>query len=106
MSKGNKLFKIGSIVEVKCPVLNLNGPIKVVVLDVIEACTFGPEATNYVYIFYDGYNVFEMSNTEYLEYSYDPELDVETSDVWYDELMYAGTLLTDVKMDEYKELLK
>ena len=106
MSKGNKLFKIGSIVEVKCPVLNLNGPIKVVVLDVIEACTFGPEATNYVYIFYDGYNVFEMSNTEYLEYSYDPETDVETSDVWYDELMYAGTLLTDVKMEEYKELLK
>lgn len=106
MSKGNKLFKIGSIVEVECPVLNLNGPIKVVVLDVIEAYTFGPEATNYVYIFYDGYNVFEMSNTEYLEYSYDPETDVETSDVWYDELMYAGTLLTDVKMDEYKELLK
>ena len=106
MSKGNKLFKIGSIVEVECPVLNLNGPIKVVVLDVIEACTFGPEATNYVYIFYDGYNVFEMSNTEYLEYSYDPETDVETSDVWYDELMYAGTLLTDVRMDEYKELLK
>lgn len=106
MSKGNKLFKIGSIVEVECPVLNLNGPIKVVVLDVIEAYTFGPEATNYVYIFYDGYNVFEMSNTEYLEYSYDPELGIETSDVWYDELMYAGTLLTDVKMDEYKELLK
>ena len=106
MSKGNKLFKIGSIVEVECPVLNLNGPIKVVVLDVIEACTFGPEATNYVYIFYDGYNVFEMSNTEYLEYSYDPETDVETSDVWYDELMYAGTLLTDVRMDEYKKLLK
>ena len=106
MSKGNKLFKIGSIVEVECPVLNLNGPIKVVVLDVIEACTFGPEATNYVYIFYDGYNVFEMSNIEYLEYSYDPELGIETSDVWYDELMYAGTLLTDVKMDEYKELLK
>ena len=106
MSKGNKLFKIGSIVEVECPVLNLNGPIKVVVLDVIEAYTFGPEATNYVYIFYDGYNVFEMSNTEYLEYSYDPETDVETSDVWYDELMYAGTLLTDVRMDEYKKLLK
>ena len=106
MSKGNKLFKIGSIVEIECPVLNLNGPIKVVVLDVIEAYTFGPEATNYVYIFYDGYNVFEMSNTEYLEYSYDPETNVETSDVWYDELMYAGTLLTDVKMDEYKELLK
>lgn len=106
MSKGNKLFKIGSIVEVECPVLNLNGPIKVVVLDVIEACTFGPEATNYVYIFYDGYNVFEMSNIEYLEYSYDPETDVETSDVWYDELVYEGTILTDVKMDEYKELLK
>ena len=106
MSKGNKLFKIGSIVEVECPVLNLNGPIKVVVLDVIEAYTFGPEATNYVYIFYDGYNVFEMSNTEYLEYSYDPETDVETSDVWYDELMYAGTILTDVRMDEYKKLLK
>ena len=106
MSKGNKLFKIGSIVEVECPVLNLNGPIKVVVLDVIEACTFGPEATNYVYIFYDGYNVFEMSNTEYLEYSYDPETDVETSDVWYDELIYEGTILTDVKMDEYKGLLK
>ena len=106
MSKGNKLFKIGSIVEVECPVLNLNDPIKVVVLDVIEACTFGPEATNYVYIFYDGYNVFEMSNTEYLEYSYDPETDVETSDVWYDELMYAGTILTDVRMDEYKKLLK
>lgn len=106
MSKGNKLFKIGSIVEVECPVLNLNGPIKVVVLDVIEAYTFGPEATNYVYIFYDGYNVFEMSNTEYLEYSYDPEKGVETSDVWYDELMYAGTLLTDVEMEEYKELLK
>ena len=106
MSKGNKLFKIGSIVEVECPVLNLNGPIKVVVLDVIEAYTFGPEATNYVYIFYDGYNVFEMSNIEYLEHSYDPETDTETDSVWYDELMYAGTLLTDVKMDEYKELLK
>ena len=106
MSKGNELFKIGSIVEVECPVLNLNGPIKVVVLDVIEACTFSPEATNYIYIFYDGYNVFEMSNIEYLEYSYDPEIDVETSEVWYDELMYAGTILTDVKMDEYKELLK
>ena len=106
MRKSNKLFKIGSIVEVECPVLNLNGPIKVVVLDVIEACTFGPEATNYVYIFYDGYNVFEMSNIEYLEYSYDPETDVETSDVWYDELVYEGTILTDVKMDEYKELLK
>ena len=106
MSKGNELFKIGSIVEVECPVLNLNGPIKVVVLDVIEACTFGPEATNYVYIFYDGYNVFEMSNIEYLEYSYDPETDVETSDVWYDELVYEGTLLTDVEMEEYKELLK
>ena len=106
MSKGNKLFKIGSIVEVECPVLNLNGPIKVVVLDVIEACTFGPEATNYVYIFYDGYNVFEMSNIEYLEYSYDPETDVETSEVWYDELVYEGTILTDVEMEEYKELLK
>ena len=47
-----------------------------------------------------------MSNTEYLEYSYDPELDVETSDVWYDELVYEGTLLTDVEMEEYKELLK
>ena len=65
-----------------------------------------PEATNYVYIFYDGYNVFKMSNTEYLEYSYDPELDVETNDVWYDELVYEGTLLTDVEMEEYKELLK
>ena len=106
MSKGNKLFKIGSIVEVECPVLNLNGPIKVVVLDVIEAYTFGPEATNYVYIFYDGYNVFEMSNIEYLEYSYDPETDVETSDVWYDELVYEGTILTDIEMKEYKELLK
>ena len=106
MRKSNELFKIGSIVEVECPVLNLNGPIKVVVLDVIEACTFGPEATNYVYIFYDGYNVFEMSNIEYLEYSYDPETDVETSDVWYDELVYEGTLLTDVEMKEYKELLK
>ena len=106
MSKGNKLFKIGSIVEVECPVLNLNGPIKVVVLDVIEACTFGPEATNYVYIFYDGYNVFEMSNIEYLEYSYDPETDVETSDIWYDELVYEGTILTNVEMEEYKELLK
>ena len=106
MSKGNKLFKIGSIVEVECPVLNFNGPIKVVVLDVIEAYTFSYPATNYIYILYDGYHVFKMSNTEYLEYSYDPELDIETSDVWYDELMYAGTLLTDVKMDEYKELLK
>ena len=106
MSKGNKLFKIGSIVEVECPVLNLNGPIKAVVLDVIEAYTFGPEATNYVYIFYDGYNVFEMSNIEYLEYSYDPETDVETSDVWYDELVYEGTILTDIEMKEYKELLK
>ena len=107
MSKGNKFFKIGSIVEVECPVLNLNGPIKVVVLDVvIEAHTFDPEATNYVYIFYDGYNIFKMSNTEYLEYSYDPELYVEISDVWYDELVYEGTLLTDVEMEEYKELLK
>ena len=106
MRKSNELFKIGSIAEVECPVLNLNGPIKVVVLDVIEAYTFDPEATNYVYIFYDGYNVFKMSNTEYLEYSYDPEIDVETSDVWYDELVYEGTLLTNVEMKEYKELLK
>ena len=106
MSKSNELFKIGSIVEVECPVLNLNGPIKVVVLDVIEAYTFGPEATNYVYIFYDGYNVFEMSNTGYLEHSYDPETNTETDSVWYDELIDAGTLLTDVRMDEYKKLLK
>ena len=106
MSKSNELFKIGSIVEVECPVLNLNGPIKVVVLDVIEAYIFDLEATNYVYIFYDGYNVFKMSNTEYLEYSYNPKADVETSDVWYDELVYEGTLLTNVKMEEYKELLK
>lgn len=106
MSKGNKLFKIGSIVEVECPVLNLNVPIKVVVLDVIEAYTFDHEATNYVYIFYDGFNIFKMSNIEYLEYSYDPKIDVETNDVWYDELVYEGTLLTDVEMEEYKELLK
>ena len=106
MNKSNKLFKIGSIVEVECPVLNLNSPIKVVVLDVIEAYTFDYEATNYVYIFYDGYNIFKMSNTEYLEYSYDPETDIETSNVWYDELVYEGTLLTDVEMEEYKELLK
>ena len=106
MSKGNKLFKIGSIVEVECPVLNLNGPIKVVVLDVIEAYTFDYPATNYIYILYDGYHVFKMSNTEYLEYSYDSKLDAEVSDVWYDELVYEGTLLTDVEMEEYKELLK
>ena len=106
MSKSNELFKIGSIVEVECPVLNLNGPIKVVVLDVIEAYTFDYPATNYIYIFYDGYHVFKMSINEYLEYSYDPELDVETEDTWYDELVYEGTLLTDVEMKEYKELLK
>lgn len=106
MSKSNELFKIGSIVEVECPVLNLNGPIKVVVLDVIGAYTFNYEATNYVYILYDGYNVFKMFNTEYLEYSYDPETGVETSNVWYDELVYEGTLLTNVEMEEYKELLK
>ena len=106
MSKGNKLFKIGSIVEVECPVLNLNDPIKAVVLDVIEAYTFDYPATNYIYILYDGYHVFKMSITEYLEYSYDPELDVETDEVWYDELVYEGTLLTDVEMEEYKELLK
>ena len=106
MSNMNELFKIVSIVEVECPVLNLNGPIKVVVLDVMEAYTSDLEATNYVYILYDGYNLFKMSNTEYLEYSYDQELDVETSDVWYDELVYEGTILTDVEMEEYKELLK
>ena len=106
MNKSNKLFKIGSIVEVECPVLNLNGPIKAVVLDVIEAYTFDPEATNYVYIFYDGYNVFKMSNTEYLEHSYDLETGIETDEVWYDELVYEGTLLTNVEMEEYKELLK
>ena len=106
MSKSNELFKIGSIVEIECPVLNLNGPIKVVVLDIIEAYTFDPEAPNYVYIFYDGYNVFKMSNTEYVEYFYYPELDIDTSDVWYAELVYEGTLLTDVEMEEYKELLK
>ena len=106
MSKSNELFKIGSIVEVECPVLNFNGPIKAVVLDVIEAYTLNYEATNYIYILYDGYHVFKMSITEYLEYSYDPEKDVDTCDVWYDELVYEGTILTDVKMDEYKELLK
>ena len=100
------LFNIGSIVEVECQVLNLNGPIKVVVLDVIEAYTWDYEATNYVYILYDGHNIFKMSNTGHLEHSYDPETDTETDSVWYDELMYAGTLLTNVKMDEYKELLK